>query len=186
MFSPVAVSASIPGTIQTAATRAIALPAPTAVTSPVPETVAAPVLEEVHVTTRPVSCVPSDARVVAESCCVDPIATVALDGETWTAASYDERVTIDIPPDYIGVYIKYTHDLITGLFRGQSTITDDREGEVLEVLKAVAYPDSQATIDAAVLILAQPSSIKPRQIATLRMKSSRVESLWRHSSGVFA
>ena len=28
------------------------------------------------------------------------------------------------PPDYIGVYIKYTHDLITGLFRGQSTITD--------------------------------------------------------------
>ena len=28
------------------------------------------------------------------------------------------------PPDYIGVYIKYTHDLITGLFKGQSTITD--------------------------------------------------------------
>ena len=28
------------------------------------------------------------------------------------------------PPDYIGVYVKYTHDLITGLFKGQSTITD--------------------------------------------------------------
>ena len=23
------------------------------------------------------------------------------------------------PPDYLGVYIKYTHDLITGLFKGQ-------------------------------------------------------------------
>jgi hypothetical protein len=28
------------------------------------------------------------------------------------------------PPDYIGVYVRYTHDLITGLFKGQSTITD--------------------------------------------------------------
>jgi len=28
------------------------------------------------------------------------------------------------PPDYLGIYIKYTHDLITGLFKGQSTITD--------------------------------------------------------------
>jgi hypothetical protein len=28
------------------------------------------------------------------------------------------------PPDYLGVYVKYTHDLMTGLFKGQSTITD--------------------------------------------------------------
>jgi TadE-like protein len=28
------------------------------------------------------------------------------------------------PPDYIGVYLKYTHDLITGLFKGQRTLTD--------------------------------------------------------------
>jgi hypothetical protein len=28
------------------------------------------------------------------------------------------------PPDYIGVYVKYTHDLVTGLFRGTSTMTD--------------------------------------------------------------
>jgi len=28
------------------------------------------------------------------------------------------------PPDYVGVYVKYTHDLVTGLFKGQSTITD--------------------------------------------------------------
>ena len=28
------------------------------------------------------------------------------------------------PPDYIGVYVKYTHDRISGLFKGQSTITD--------------------------------------------------------------
>jgi hypothetical protein len=30
----------------------------------------------------------------------------------------------DGPPDYVGVYVKYTHDLVTGLFRGSSTITD--------------------------------------------------------------
>ena len=28
------------------------------------------------------------------------------------------------PPDYLGVYVKYTHDLVTGLFSGRSTITD--------------------------------------------------------------
>ena len=28
------------------------------------------------------------------------------------------------PPDYIGIWVKYTHDMMTGLFKGQSTLTD--------------------------------------------------------------
>src|SRR2546427_10843075 len=65
----------------------VAAPAARPVTRPLALTVAAVVLLLVHVTTRPVSVVPAESRVTAESCCVPPTATFADAGLTLTVAT---------------------------------------------------------------------------------------------------
>jgi uncharacterized protein (TIGR03382 family) len=49
---------------------------------------------------------------------------------------------------------------------GATAKSRPQEGETISVQRAVAYPDSQSTIDVAVLVLASPSTVTPRQIAT--------------------
>jgi uncharacterized protein (TIGR03382 family) len=49
---------------------------------------------------------------------------------------------------------------------GATAKSRPQEGELIDVMRAAAYPDSQSTSDVAVLILAQPSTIAPRLIAT--------------------
>jgi hypothetical protein len=60
----------------------VAEPAATAVASPDPETVATPVLLELQLITRPVSTVPLASRVIADSCTVPAICTLAVGGDT--------------------------------------------------------------------------------------------------------
>ena len=62
----------------------VADPAPTAVTSPVADTVAAAALDELHVMTRPVNTLPSEAFVTAVSCTVSPTFIEGDDGVTVT------------------------------------------------------------------------------------------------------
>jgi uncharacterized protein (TIGR03382 family) len=49
---------------------------------------------------------------------------------------------------------------------GATAKSRPEEGETLDVQRAVAYPDSQATSDIAVLVLSQPATVAPRLIAT--------------------
>lgn len=49
---------------------------------------------------------------------------------------------------------------------GATALSRTSEGEVIRVSKATEYPDSQSTIDAAVLVLATPATTAPRAIAT--------------------
>src|SRR5688572_12750280 len=65
----------------------VADPAAIAVTRPLPLTVATVELLLAHVTTRPVSVLPAESLVTAESCCVAPIERVALGGLTDTEAT---------------------------------------------------------------------------------------------------
>jgi hypothetical protein len=60
----------------------VADPAAIAVTRPLPLTVATVGWLLDHVTTRPVSVLPAESFATAESCCVEPIETVALAGVT--------------------------------------------------------------------------------------------------------
>jgi secreted trypsin-like serine protease len=53
-----------------------------------------------------------------------------------------------------------------GVLVGATAKSRPQEGETLDVQRAVAYPDSQATIDVALLILSTPSTITPRPIAS--------------------
>jgi len=63
------------------------LPAATAVTSPESETVAIPVLAELQLITRPVSTLPMESNVTADSCTVAPTCRLALAGDTETDAT---------------------------------------------------------------------------------------------------
>ncbi len=49
---------------------------------------------------------------------------------------------------------------------GATAKSRPEEGELLDIQKAIAYPDSQQTIDVALLVLTQPSTIAPRLIAS--------------------
>jgi hypothetical protein len=65
----------------------VALPVATAVTSPLALTVALVASDVAHVTTRPVSVLPLASSVVAVSCCVAKMASVAVVGATVTLAT---------------------------------------------------------------------------------------------------
>jgi secreted trypsin-like serine protease len=49
---------------------------------------------------------------------------------------------------------------------GATAKSRPQEGETINIQRAVAYPDSQSTIDVALLILSTPSTIVPRLIAS--------------------
>jgi secreted trypsin-like serine protease len=49
---------------------------------------------------------------------------------------------------------------------GATAKSRPEEGEMIDIERSVAYPDSQATIDVALLILATPSTVTPRPIAS--------------------
>lgn len=49
---------------------------------------------------------------------------------------------------------------------GATAKSRPQEGETINVQRAVAYPDSQNTMDVGVLVLSSPSTIAPRPIAT--------------------
>jgi hypothetical protein len=75
----------------------VAAPALTAVTRPVEETVATEEASELHVTARPVRAAPLESLVVAVSCWVLPIATVAAGGLTVTVAT---GATLTTPSEF--------------------------------------------------------------------------------------
>lgn len=49
---------------------------------------------------------------------------------------------------------------------GATAKSRPEEGETINVMRSIPYPDSQATVDAAVLVLAQNATTPPRKIAT--------------------
>jgi hypothetical protein len=48
----------------------------------------------------------------------------ALDGFWCPSTRKVAKSGTNGPPDYIGIWVRYTHDMITGLFKGRSTLTD--------------------------------------------------------------
>jgi hypothetical protein len=111
----VTVTAAVPVTPSTVAVI-VALPTATAVTTPLLLTVATAVFPELHVTGRPVSVAPLASRALAVSCCVPPTATLAVAGDTLTAATGTGRtvratgpaeiVTGDVPaPEPVQVIV---------------------------------------------------------------------------------
>jgi hypothetical protein len=114
--TPVTVTVAVPVTPSTVAVI-VALPtAATAVTTPVALTVATAVFPELQVTGRPVSVAPLASRALAVSCCVPPTATLAVAGDTLTAATGTGRtvratgpaeiVTGDVPaPEPVQVIV---------------------------------------------------------------------------------
>lgn len=53
-----------------------------------------------------------------------------------------------------------------GVLVGASALSRASEGETIAVMKAIDYPDSQTTVDVGILVLATPSTITPRPIAS--------------------
>jgi endonuclease G len=53
-----------------------------------------------------------------------------------------------------------------GVLVGASALSRPQEGQTIQVMKAVEYPDSQRSVDAGILVLAQPATAAPRAIAT--------------------
>jgi uncharacterized protein (TIGR03382 family) len=53
-----------------------------------------------------------------------------------------------------------------GVLIGASALSRASEGEKISIMKSIEYPSSQRTVDAAVLILAKPSTFAPRAIAS--------------------
>src|SRR5687768_15901989 len=49
---------------------------------------------------------------------------------------------------------------------GASALSRPSEGEIINVMRAIEYPNSWTTVDAGILILAQPSKFAPRTIAS--------------------
>src|ERR1043165_4391251 len=81
----------------------VAEPAATAVTSPVADTEATPLALLDQLTTRPVRTLFAESFVVAESCCVAPIRSVAELGETVTEATGTTvTVSVAVPLCQIG------------------------------------------------------------------------------------
>jgi len=67
---------------------------------------------------------PSDlSRPLTDFGCKTP-SSLSLDNAWCPADRKVAETGTNGPPDYVGVYVKYTHDLVTGLFKGTSTMTD--------------------------------------------------------------
>ena len=55
---------------------------------------------------------------------------------------------------------------LTHVLVGTNSLADPQAGETLEVANVVSYPNSQSSIDMTVIVLATPSRVHPRPIAT--------------------
>lgn len=60
----------------------------------------------------------------------------------------------------------YGNDPPNGVLVGASALSRPQEGQMLTVMKALEYPDSDRTVDAGILILTQPATTAPRAIAS--------------------